>query len=135
MFSDECSVEQGKGQKQVWVFGILADKWKPEMVTTYKKGKQLRVMVWYMFWGEGRRYKLYIMDRDFKVKKNGYSTNSYLEVLDANLPRNYEPDLYFMHDNAPIHTTRVVIDWFEENGIDVTDWPPFSLDLNPIEHA
>ena len=75
------------------------------------------------------------MDRDFEAKKNGYSTNSYLEVLDANLPGNYEPDLYFMHDNAPIHTTRVVIDWFEENGIDVTDWPPFSPDLNPIEHA
>ena len=27
------------------------------------------------------------------------------------------------------------MDWFEENGIDITDWPPFSPDLNPIEHA
>ena len=49
MFSDECSVERGKGQKQVWVWGAPADKWKPEMVSTYKKGKQLRVMVWGMF--------------------------------------------------------------------------------------
>ena len=27
------------------------------------------------------------------------------------------------------------MDWFEENGIDITDWPPFSPDLNPIEHT
>ena len=45
MFSDECSAERGKGQKQEWVWGTPADKWKPEMVQTYKKGKQLRVMV------------------------------------------------------------------------------------------
>ena len=61
------------------------------------------------------------MDRDFKVKKNRYSTNSYLEVLNTNLPRNYKLDLYFIHDNALIYTTRVVIDWFKENGIDITN--------------
>jgi transposase len=39
-----------------------------------------------------------------------------------------------MQDNAPIHTARVVKEWFEMNGIDTIDWPPYSLDLNPIEH-
>ena len=36
------------------------------------------------------------MDQDFESKKSSYSANSYIEVLDANLPRNYEQDLYFM---------------------------------------
>ena len=27
------------------------------------------------------------------------------------------------------------MEWFRERGINVTDWPPYSPDLNPIEHA
>ena len=40
-----------------------------------------------------------------------------------------------MQDNAPIHTANKVTDWFYLNGIRTTDWPPYSPDLNPIEHA
>jgi hypothetical protein len=29
----------------------------------------------------------------------------------------------------------VVKDWFIENGILVEDWPPYSPDMNPIEHV
>ena len=45
MWSDECLAERGRGKLIEWVFGIPVDKWKPEMVTTYKKGKDIRVMV------------------------------------------------------------------------------------------
>ncbi|ORD95209.1 TCB2 [Hepatospora eriocheir] len=38
-----------------------------------------------------------------------------------------------MHDNDPKHTSRLVTDWIDEKNIDVLDWPPQSLDLNPIE--
>ena len=73
--------------------------------------------------------------RDFESKKHGYSAASYVEVLDAMLPGNYTDDLYFMQDNAPIHTANKVKKWFEDNGIDTSDSPPYSPDLNPIEHA
>jgi transposase len=75
------------------------------------------------------------MDRDFKSKKHGYSVNSYIEVLNVMLPGSYIEDLYFMQDNAPIHTANKVKKWFEENGIDTSKWPPYSPDLNPIKHA
>jgi len=39
-----------------------------------------------------------------------------------------------MQDNASIHCAKKVQAWFSENAIPVTDWPPFSPDLNPIEH-
>jgi transposase len=45
------------------------------------------------------------------------------------------PELIFMQDNASIHTAHKVKDWFEENGIQTTNWPPYSPDLNPIKHA
>ena len=40
-----------------------------------------------------------------------------------------------MQDNALIHTAKTVKDQFQENGVQTTDWPPYSLDLNPIENA
>ena len=41
----------------------------------------------------------------------------------------------FMQDNAPIHTAHIIKNWFDEHGIPLVDWPPYSPDLNPIEHA
>ena len=40
-----------------------------------------------------------------------------------------------MNDNAPIHTASIIENWFDENGIPLVDWPPYSPDLNPIENA
>jgi hypothetical protein len=97
----------------------------------------MKVMVWAAFWGTGRT-SFYIMDRDFESKKHGYSAASYLEVLEAmvlGLYRKLGRDYVFIQDNATIHTTRKVRDWFTENHITTTDWPPYSPDLNPIEHA
>jgi transposase len=39
-----------------------------------------------------------------------------------------------MQDNVPIHKAGAVKQWFENNGIPLLDWPPYSPDLNPIEH-
>ena len=91
-------------------------------------------MVWGCFWGDGRS-GLYVMDRDFASKKQGYSAQSYIEVLDAELAQHWWEGLIFMQDNAPIHTANKVKDWFQEQRIHHTDWPPYSPDLNPIEHV
>jgi transposase len=41
----------------------------------------------------------------------------------------------FMHDNAPVHTTCIVQEWLADQTFTVMEWPPYSLDLNPIEHV
>ena len=43
-------------------------------------------------------------------------------------------DPIFQQDNAPVHKAAVVMDFFEKYNIQVDDWPPYSPDLNPIEH-
>ena len=51
------------------------------------------------------------MDRDFESLKHGYSANSYLEVLDAQVGLVYatlDPGYTFMQDNASIHTASLV---------------------------
>lgn len=39
-----------------------------------------------------------------------------------------------MQDNARPHIARMTRQYFNDVGIQVLDWPPRSLDLNPIEH-
>jgi transposase len=79
------------------------------------------------------------MDRDFEAKKYKYSANSYIEVLDAKIGLAFEelnnPSYIFMQDNASIHTTHKVKDWFRNAGIKILPWPLYSLDLNLIEHV
>ena len=137
VWSDECSVERGRGKRDEYAFRTATQKWLPEMVQTYNCKKNMKVMVWGAFWDDGRS-NLYIMDRDFESAKHGYSAESYLEVLDgevASIFENLDPGYEFMQDNASIHTAYKVRDWFAEKVIRILkNWPPHSPDLNPIEH-
>lgn len=59
------------------------------------------------------------------------------EVLESSIYKLFdeeEPEYIFQQDNAPCHTSRKMLEWFEENGISVLEWPPQSPDLSPIEH-
>ena len=113
---------------------ISGGKMEKPMIQPYAKGKEVKVMVWGAFWRR-ERSDLYKLARDFEAKKMGYSANSYLELLNDNLLGIWEPGLIFMQDNALIHTTKKVKKWFDENGITIIDWPPYSPNLNPIEHV
>jgi hypothetical protein len=134
IFSDECSVERGKGRRPMWVFRRPEQKWDKEMINPYPKGKQASVMVWASFSGRKGPSKLVVMTRDEDSARNGYSTWSYCKALDEGLVEYYEPGLKFMQDNAPIHTSALSKLWLEEHGVEVIEWPPYSPDLNPIEH-
>jgi hypothetical protein len=137
VWSDECSVERGQGNRNDWCFRTPSQKWQKDMIQTYDAKNNMKVMVWGGFWGEGRS-NLYLMDRDFESKKFGYTANSYLEVLEAELLPIFESldsSYSFMQDNAPIHTAGKVRDFLEEHSITtLSGWPPYSPDLNPIEH-
>ena len=37
-------------------------------------------------------------------------------------------------DNAPIHISKLVKKWLETHSVWTLDFPPYSPDLNPIEH-
>ncbi|GFY04157.1 transposable element Tcb2 transposase [Trichonephila clavipes] len=45
------------------------------------------------------------------------------------------PDFIFMADNARPHRTLAVEELLENEDITRMDWPAYSPDLNPIEHA
>ena len=54
------------------------------------------VMVSVAFWGNGEQSDLLILERDFESKKNRYSADLYLALLEELVVPNYTDDLIFM---------------------------------------
>jgi hypothetical protein len=138
IFSDECSVEKGIGKKRSWIWGNPRYKWDPDMIGTFPKGKQARMMVWGAICMQGlntTRSPLVVMQRDPTAKKNGYSAWSYIKAMNEGLFPIYRRSLRYMQDNASIHMAGLVNLWLKDHFIPILpDWHPYSPDLNPIEH-
>ncbi len=133
IWSDEASVARGSDKTPEWMFGIFKQKWNRDKVMEILSEKFFFIMIWGAFWGS-ERSNLYLLDRNFESKKHGYSAAFYIQILNHNLAGIWEPGLVFMQDNAPIHRVRKSKLWFQEMGIEVMEWPPYSPDLNPIEN-
>ena len=92
------------------------------------------LIMWSSIWLGGRS-NILLMERDIGSKGKGYTTQSYLQVLEEGLLPFYKPRTFFQQDNTKIHMSKAAKEWFEEHGIWVIDWPAHSLDMNPIEHV
>ena len=104
------------------------------MIKQVLKGKGISVIVQACFLGIKGRLELYILDRDFKLKKMGYSARSYINLLKKAILKVYNFDLLFIQNNALIYTANAIMDWFKQKGINLFKLPPYSPDLNPIEY-
>ena len=108
------------------------------MIDAVSTARQPACMVWGAIWlcrgGRIRRSPLVIMTRDTSARRHGYSSTSYIQALEEGLLPNYRVRQRFMQDNAPIHTLRVSRNWLQVHQINTINWPPYSPDLNPIEH-
>lgn len=57
-----------------------------------------------------------------------------LKSLMAKIFGEEKEQVIFQQDNAPCHTARKSITWFQQNRIKLLEWPPQSTNLNPIEY-
>ncbi|KAJ6168001.1 hypothetical protein N7497_000844 [Penicillium chrysogenum] len=132
-WSDKCSVERGAGIRPVWTFTRPCRQCPERDVKTYRTGKSVRQMFWALF-GEQRRTGLIPLDGDPEAARGGVDSWVIEQLYRAFLPDFIRDGDIFMHDNAPVHTARVIRVLILELGINVMDWPPYSPDLNPIEN-
>ena len=65
----------------------------------------------------------------------GYTTNSYLKVLEKEMSKYFKPDRTFMWDNVSIYTVKKIKKWCEDSAISLFNWTPYLPDMNPIEHV
>ena len=134
IWSDECSVEKYATATNMWVFRTPAEKWERDCINVRLCRKGTALMVWGCFWGRYRgplvpiREKS-ITSRVYRRLLHTFLLPVYLDV--AGILR----DPIFQHDNAPIHKGGIVMRWFDRDNIDLADHPPYSPDLNPIEHT
>jgi transposase len=137
-FSDGCSVQKGSGHNQECCFRCFWGKWKKEMISQVRTSRKPAQMVWASIWVDEREYArksdLVIMDCNFNAPKHEYSSQGYLEALRRGLLPYLRCTQLFMQDNARIHTSRVVRQFLTDHYINTITWPPYSPDLNPIEH-
>jgi len=139
MWSDECWIERSKDPRTVWVFRTPAEKWRTDLIEPYAKQGDAKVMIWSLFCGENKG-PLHVCEETL----NQYN---YLDILQQNMvdfaAENVQIDdisgeqvwPIFMQDNAPVHRARTVREWLRDCEYVVLEWPPYSPDLNPIEHA
>ncbi len=134
LWSDECSVERSKGVRQQWVYRTPLDKWKPWAIQPNRSGSRCSIMVWAAFDG-WHRSDLVFCQRDPESARGGVTARSYLQLLKVQLPQLCGEWTMFVHDNAPIHSAGIIQDYLKESGYKTMSWPPYSPDMNLIEHC
>lgn len=88
------------------------------------------------FSGDTRRTGLIPLFRHLKTARGAVNAIRILETYQRYLPVLISDphEAIFMHDGASTHTANIVRDWLREQRFEVMEWPPYSPDLNPIEH-
>ena len=135
MFSDECSVERGAGKRRGWIWRQSGQRFDKDKVHPSNKSKDLRCMVFGVICDQ-ECSDLIVMRRDMTSAVQSYTAESYIEALRFSLPLIWNPWRIFQQDGARIHTAKKTIKFLQQYNICwIEDWPPYSPDLNPIEHV
>jgi transposase len=139
IFSDESLIQKDNDNRTKLVFRRQNkhEKYAPQNIQGKKKGAGLSQMVWGCFIGNKLGPLVFI---DGTVEKH-----TYVQLLEQNLlpfikilHEDGIHNIVFQQDNASPHTAKITQDWLkaagEEYRFTLTEFPPNSPDLNPIEH-
>ena len=130
IFSDESSIQNQPNNRRGRVFRKHENFQRAVVNVTV----QDLLMVWAGIWRDGRT-DLVIMKRDQTTACKVYTAKSYQNALSEGPLSIYDGTRRFQQDNARIHNFGGTPEWLQIHGIEYIDWPPHSLDLNPIEHV
>lgn len=134
LFSDETKINRMGSDGKQYVWRRVGEPLTDRTVKPTVKGGGGSIMIWGCMGVKG-------VGHGTKVTGT-VNAELYKEILKDEMMRSPpwclndedQEDFVFQQDNAPCHKAKSVMEWFEEKGIVLLDYPPQSPDLNPIEN-
>jgi transposase len=134
IWTDESSFEVGKPSCQIRVWRKAHERYNYNcLAPTFKSGRT-SIMVWGAITGSSKSY-LVLIPPNRRISKD------FVEIVSQGALEHYYwhhdhyEHLILMEDGAPVHGSNIQKDWREQLGLKKLEWPPNSLDLNPIENV
>ena len=133
IFADE-KIFWGEGfEGQVFVRRPKGEALNPDYCVDYDPHPE-KVSVWGCFCGKGLGY-CYIFNENMDGKLlQGILGTHLIESAELYFDVDHAEQWWFLQDRDPKHKSNLVRTWLFNHGIQCIDFPPYSPDLNPIEH-
>ena len=129
-------MEKSKDPRQQWVFREPGEQWLADCVHPKEKDQGISLMIWGCFWGKRKGPLVPITQTINKTRYVRLLRRHLFPVIHQMISFGMQlENILFQQDNAPVHKAYSVMDWFERNCIEFVEHPPYSPDLNPIEHV
>ena len=130
-FSDEMNIEVDDRKCRPMLRRKRNEKYLEECVQESTRKGSGSIGIWAVLTYQGVLF--------FHLYEGRLDAERYIDILgNCLLPAidffRSEDKIIFQQDNAPCHRARIIKDWFEENEVDLLEWPAYSPDLNCIEN-
>lgn len=129
LFSDESRFQLFPNQR-IRVRRTPTEKFLPECLSPAVQGGGDSVMIWGCMSQNGVGILRFI--------SGSMDSKEYISTMKENMIPSAEKlhRRYFVYqqDNAPCHKSHATMQWFEDNEVQLLEWPSRSPDLNPIEN-
>ena len=130
LWSDETKIEMKYHHGKMHVWRKPGDEFSYACTEPTFKGQTRGIMIWGCM-------SAYGVGNIITVEGN-VNAEMYLNILKRSVKQQGSQligtNYIFQHDNAPIHTAKIIKKYLKEVKINVLEWPPQSPDLSPIEN-